>query len=100
VTTRHFTPEQLEEFDVPYTTLHDEQVDSRRWADTRSCVFRAPDDGKTYRVTYQVPATEHQECDTWFDEEQIKAVEVEQQPVTVMQWKRVKPPASADPTPA
>jgi hypothetical protein len=90
MTTRIFTPDQLEEFDVPYTNLHDEQVDSRRWADTRSCVFRAPDDGKTYEVTYQVPATEHQECDTWFDADEITATEVEQVPVTVMQWKPVR----------
>jgi hypothetical protein len=94
VTIRHFTREQLEEFDVPYTNLHDEQVDSRRWADTRSCVFRAPDDGKAYRVSYQVPATEHQECDTWFDQDEIKAFEVEQRPVTVMQWMPVAPPVS------
>lgn len=87
--TRTFTPDQLEEFDVPYTNLHDEQVDSRRWADTRRCVFRAPDDGKAYRVTYQVPATEQQECDTWFDEDEVKGVEVEQVPVTVMKWKAV-----------
>lgn len=87
--TRTFTPEQLEEFDVPWETLHDKQVDSRRWAEVRSCVFRAPDDGKTYEVTYQRPLTEHQECDTWFDEELVKAVEVEQRPVTVMQWKPV-----------
>ncbi|GGM07010.1 hypothetical protein GCM10010099_23760 [Streptomyces cinereus] len=97
MTTRHFTPEQLEEFDVPYTNLHDEQIDSRRWAEVRSCVFRAPDDGKAYEVTYQVPATEHQECDTWFDQEQIEAVEVEQQPVTVMQWKPVPAPPAAAP---
>lgn len=93
MTSRIFTPDQLEEFDVPYTTLHDEQLDSRRWAEVRECVFRAPDDGKTYQVTYQQPLTEHQECDTWFDEEQIKAVEVEQRPVVVQQWKPVDAPA-------
>lgn len=89
---RVFTPEQLKEFRVTRTNLHDEQVDSDRWTETRSCVFRAPDDGKTYEVTYQQPLTEYQECDTWFDEQQIKAVEVEQQPVTVMQWKPVGKP--------
>jgi uncharacterized protein (UPF0179 family) len=89
MTTRHFTPEQLDKLDVPYTNLHDEQVDTLRWSETRRCVFRAQDDGKAYRVTYQRPLTEHQECDTWFGEEQVKGFEVEEQPVTVMQWKRV-----------
>src|SRR5688500_17020479 len=92
MTSRHFTREQLEELDVPYTNLHDEQVDTLRWSEIRSCVFRA-EDGKTYEVTYQVPATEHQECDTWFDENQITATEVEQRPVTVMQWMPVPPAA-------
>lgn len=90
MTTRIFTPDQLEEFDVPYTNLHKEHVDSWRWSEVYTCVFRAPDDGKIYQVTYQRPSTEHQECDTWFDQEQITATEVEQQPVTVMQWKPVK----------
>lgn len=95
MTTRTFTPDQLEELDVPYTNLHDEQVDSRRWVEVRRCVFRAEDDGNAYRVTYQQPLTEHQECDTWFDDKEIKAVEVEQRPVVVQQWKPVTAPASS-----
>lgn len=91
MTTRTFTPEQLEELDVPYTRLHDEQVDSLRWAEIRSCVFQA-EDGTAYEVTYQRPLTEHQECDTWFDAAEIKAVEVEQRPVVVQQWRPVEAP--------
>lgn len=89
--TRTFTRDQLEELDVPYTNLHDEQVDSRRWAEVRTCVFQT-EDGTAYKVTYQRPLTEHQECDTWFDDDEIKAVEVEQRPVVVQQWLPVDTP--------
>jgi len=91
MTDRHFTREQLEELDVPYTTLHDEQVDTLRWSEIRSCVFRT-EDGDAYEVTYQRPATEQQECDTWFDEDEIKATEVEQRPVVTQQWLPVDAP--------
>lgn len=96
--TRTFTPDQLEEIGVPNelpadvevpglaTELHREHIDSRRWASVHRLIFRAPDDGKAYRVTYQQPLTEHQECDIWFDDSEVKAVEVEQREVTVTKW--------------
>ncbi|NUK07491.1 hypothetical protein HRW18_05570 [Streptomyces lunaelactis] len=100
MTIRTFTTDQLEEIGVPFecygepidgfaTELHREQIDTRRWVSVHVLVFRAPDDGKAYRVTYQRPLTEHQECDTWFDDE-IKAVEMEQREVTVTKWLPVK----------
>lgn len=102
--TRTFTADQLEEIGVPFecaepddsnpdnlaVELHREQTDTRRWASTHWLVFRAPDDGKTYGVTYQRPLTEHQECDLWFDSNAIVATEVKQVPVTVLRWKPVK----------
>jgi hypothetical protein len=102
--TRTFTADQLEEIGVPFecvepdednpdslaVELHHEQTDSRRWSSTHRLIFRAPDDGKTYRVTYQRPLTEHQECDLWRDGNAIVATEVAQVPVTVMRWQPVK----------
>ena len=54
---------------------------------------RAPDDGKTYQVDYEVGPTEHQDdIDPWHRwGKSIPAVEVEQRPVTVMQWMPVAP---------
>lgn len=100
MTTRTFTADQLDEIGVPFecyeqpiegfaTELHREQVDTHRWSSVHELVFRAPDDGKAYRVTYQRPLTEHQECDRWFGDDEITATEVEQQPVTVMRWRPV-----------
>ncbi|MFD7093356.1 hypothetical protein [Streptomyces xanthophaeus] len=96
--TRTFTRDQLEEIGVPHelggdgcaTELADDNGGSRRWTEIRRLIFRAPDDGKAYLVLYQTPLTEHQECDTWFNEDEITATEMEQQPVTVMQWKPVQ----------
>lgn len=96
MTTRTFTPEQLDEIGVPNelgedgcaTELHREQVDSRRWISVHELIFRAPDDGKAYRVYYQRPLTEHQECDTWPGDE-VKAVEVEERPKVITTWEPV-----------
>ena len=64
----------------------------RRWASTHKLIFRAPDDGMAYRITYQSPLTEHQECDPWFDADEVKATEVEQRPVVAQQWLPVDAP--------
>jgi hypothetical protein len=102
--TRTFTPDELEEIGVPHELpgdddpeveglayeLHREQTDTRRWSSTHWLVFRAPDDGKTYGVNFQVPLTEYQECDTWFGDVEIEATEVVQVPVTVQRWKPVE----------
>jgi hypothetical protein len=111
VTNRTFTRQQLDDWDLPHglveedqaadypeaaVELHREQTDTRRWASTHKLIFRAPDDGKTYRVTYQEPLTEHQECDAWFGDDEVEAFEVEQRPVTVMRWMRVQPPTAAE----
>lgn len=98
MTDRLFTPDQLDEIGVPFELDCDgtaeelacDTVHSGRWNKTVRLVFRAPDDGKAYMVRYQRGLTEHQDCDLWLGDDQIKAVEVEQQPVTVMQWKPVR----------
>lgn len=111
--TRTFTREQLDALGLPddlateknaakypeaAVELHREQIDTRRWVGVHELVFRAPDDGKAYRVTYEEGLTEVQDgTDPWNYEDEVKAVEVEQVPVTVMRWKPVKDaPATAN----
>lgn len=96
--TRVYTPEELDAIGVPFecdvntedgraAELHCEQVDSRRWVSVHALVFRAPDDGKTYRVRYEQGLTEMQDGhDPWNYQTQIKAEEVELRPVTVQRW--------------
>ncbi|MEV5944663.1 hypothetical protein [Streptomyces sp. NPDC051994] len=99
---RMYTLDQIDEIGVPFelgdfdgaaTELHRHQTDTRRWSSIHDLVFRAPDDGKAYQVTYQRPLTEHQECDLWFGNDEIKAVEVEAREVTVTKWLPVADPA-------
>lgn len=97
--TRTFTRQQLEEIGVPFELDDDAElardtVNSGRWNKTVRLVFRHPDDGIAYLVRYQVGLTEYQDCDLWFGDDEIKAVEVEQRPVVVQQWKSVTAPAS------
>ena len=104
MTTRRFTPEQLEAIGVPdiwsaadktnaAEHLHETQIDSRRWVSVHELVFRAPDDGLAYRVHYEQGLTENQDdTDPWNGEPEIKAVEVEQRPVVVQQWLPVDAP--------
>jgi len=94
---RIFTREQFEEWDLPGAwaddspeILHREQIDARRWVSVHILVFRAPDDGKAYQVTYVEGLTEVQEdTDPWGDYDEIEGVEVEAQQVTVTEWVRV-----------
>jgi hypothetical protein len=107
---RTFTRDQLEEIGVPHelnesddpngsddlaTELHCEQTSTRRWVSVHKLIFRAPDDGKAYRVTYQQPLTEYQECDTWFSQDEITATEVEQRQVTITRWMPVEDSSTA-----
>lgn len=100
MTDRTFTRDQLDEWDLPDAwadespeILHREQVDSRRWVSVHELVFRAPDDGLTYRVHYEQGLTEHQDCtDPWNGAKKIRAVEVEQRPILVQQWRPVDAP--------
>jgi hypothetical protein len=103
VTTRHFTREQLEEIGVPFeldgddtcaTELSNELIGTERWTDVHRLVFRAPDTGDAYEVHYEVGSTEHQDgIDPWHRHgKTIPAVEVEQRPVVVQQWRPVDAP--------
>jgi hypothetical protein len=101
VTTRIFTRDQLEAWDLPDAwaddspeILYREQVDARRWVSVHELVFRAPDDGLAYRVFYEQGLTEDQDdTDPWNGDDEIKATEVEQRPVVTRQWRDVNAPA-------
>lgn len=96
--TRIYTPEELDAIGVPFECEKDtsngyaaelgrEQIDTRRWVSVHELVFRAPDDGKAYRVTYEQGLTEHQDgLDPWDYEETIKAEEMELRPITIRRW--------------
>jgi hypothetical protein len=97
--TRVFTRDELEEIGVPFECggdegtaeeLYDELYDTTRWHHIYEFVFRAPDDGKAYRVYYQSGATEMQDTDLWNYENKITAIEVELVEVVTTEWKPVK----------
>jgi hypothetical protein len=100
MTVRHFTREQLEEIGVPFeldgddtcaSELSNRLVGSERWTHVHELVFRHPETGDAYRVIYEVGSTEHQDdIDPWHRHgKTIAALEVEQRPVVVQQWKPV-----------
>ena len=91
--TRTFTVAELEQLGAPYNLPKDVEVsrthvDDRRWSSVWELIFRY--DGKVWQVDFQTPATEHQECDTWFDEDAIVATEMEAREVTVTKWLPVE----------
>ncbi|MFE3169300.1 hypothetical protein [Streptomyces sp. NPDC059224] len=108
MTDRIFTREQLEAWDLPGAwaddapeILHREQVDTRRWVSVNELIFRAPDDGKAYRVYYDEGLTENQEdTDPWNDDREVKGAEVEQRPKTTMVWEDVRAAATPAEAPA
>ncbi|BET51810.1 hypothetical protein RGQ21_67920 [Kitasatospora aureofaciens] len=97
--TRIFTRDELDAIGVPFECdpengyaeeLHRELYDTTRWTNVYEFVFRAPDDGKAYRVYYDVGATESVDQDIWNWSDEITAIEVEQVQVTKTEWKPVK----------
>jgi hypothetical protein len=101
---RIFTRDQLEAWGLPYECgcwegsaeeLYCEQVDTLRWLSVHELVFRAPDDGKTYRVDYVRGLTEHQDgIDLWDYRQEIEGVEVELAKVIREEWRPVMAPAA------
>lgn len=104
--TRTFTITELAELNVPPDdpnhieyeehVLADEQIAILKYTAKRRVVFRHPDDDKTYAVDYEAPI-DTGDYETgggmpanhgWYGGS-VEAVEVEEQPVTVMQWQPV-----------
>ncbi|WP_030569690.1 hypothetical protein [Streptomyces aureocirculatus] len=106
--TRHFTREQLAALSVPPASpkdveydpdlLADEHVTVLKYTQQRRVIFRADDD-RTYAVEYEAP------LDIWDFEvgdggpddhgwlgPTVEAVEVEEQPIVVQQWRLITEP--------
>ncbi|MFF8412879.1 hypothetical protein [Streptomyces omiyaensis] len=93
------TPDEAPDYPDHAVALHDTQVDSHRWASVNELVFRAPDDGHTYRTLYYRPLTEHQEHDRWNGARAVELIEVEAVPVTTTTWVPIgdkTPPVEGD----
>lgn len=98
MTTRTFTVTELAELGIPdeWTAeegqqaerLHEEQTDTGRWVSAHWLVFRAPDDGRAWAVTYEQGLTELQDdTEPWgYGRTEVTATEVEERQVTVTRW--------------
>jgi hypothetical protein len=89
--TRTFTMDEIDGWDLPWgadkgMVLSDEMIDHTRWSVWNQVIFRAPDDGKIWSLSYQTPATERQECDRWPD---LKGVQMEAVERTVVVYEEV-----------
>lgn len=89
--TRTFTHEEIDEWDLPWgingMVKVNEIFDTSRWSVWHELIFQAPDDRKLWRLTYQTPATEMQECDRWPD---LTAIQVEAYETTVIKYREVR----------
>lgn len=94
--TRTFTVAELKELGIPDKwrmaagmELHREQVNTRRWVSVHQLVFRAPDDGRAYAVTYENGLTENQSDTPPFGwgETEVVATEMVAREVTVTRWE-------------
>lgn len=85
---RIFETDALREWDMPWSddVVFDEIYDHTRWSVLHECVFKAPDDGKFYRVYYSVGATESQDERPWQYDEWVEGAEVELTRVTTEKW--------------
>ncbi|MGW4222997.1 hypothetical protein ACWEG1_06020 [Streptomyces bauhiniae] len=101
--TRQFTVAELAALSVPPDdpddieydehVLADEQVTVLKYTALRRCVFRAPDDDRAYAVEYEAELDMGEfevgggmpDNHGWYDND-VEATEVEERPVTVMQW--------------
>lgn len=67
--------------------LHQDELERRRWDSVMCLVFRAPDDGRIWRVEYLEGLTEVQEdTDPWDYEVEIKAEEVRPYHISHISW--------------
>ncbi|MFF3928248.1 hypothetical protein [Streptomyces hirsutus] len=98
MTARTFTAAQLETWHLPTADkmwddlpeiLHRDVWDLGRHTSTHTLIFRAPDDGKVYRVRYTEALDEGDYTDPWGDEPTVEGIEVAQRPVTVLEWQPV-----------
>lgn len=82
--------EILEEEADGYTLLENEIVDTSRWFNIFSIVFKDKTTGKFYSTDYRVGATECQDEGPWEYQDAVMCTEVEPVEVTVTQYHNVK----------
>lgn len=75
----------VNELELPYAAIRDKIVDNGRWSIYHEIVFEDKD-GKHYSAGYSVGATESQDESPWEYNSQIECTEVEQKPVTIIEW--------------
>lgn len=88
---RIFTFAEIEAWALPYchdgaTVLSDVIVEHDRWSVWHELIFQAPDDEKLWKIVYQVPATEKQDCERWPD---LEAIQVEPYKVEITRYREV-----------
>jgi hypothetical protein len=100
---RTLTRAQLDDWGIPYELvsegdnnpwnvaieLHREQTDTRRWYSAHRLIFRAPDDGQPWGVSYKRGLTESQEQDPWDGLDEITVTRMESYERTVIAWRAV-----------
>jgi hypothetical protein len=88
-----FDPEWLQEDVIGGNYVKDTIIGHTRWTVDRRCIFLCEEDARLYRVDYCLPATELQECDTFYDMEgdMVRCHEVESYKVEVTRYRDVKP---------
>lgn len=89
-------PDSPEDVEYSEHLLADEQTATLKYTARRRCVFRAPDDGRTYAVEYESHLdTGDYEAGGYVPEDHgwyggtVEAIEVEQREVTVTRWMPV-----------
>lgn len=78
---------ELQDLDFPWCddVVQDTIIDNSRWSIIHEIVFKWTD-RKYYKTTYSVGATESQDERPWEYETEVECVEVEQRPVTKLEW--------------
>lgn len=78
----------MEELDLPYSAKEDEVVNNTRWSILHDIIFEY--EGKFYKASYSVGATEEQDEGPWEYEDEIECAEVHQIEKVVKVWEPVK----------
>ena len=78
----------MDEKDLPYSAILDNITDNGRWSIYHEIVFE--DNGKFYKTTYSVGATESQDESPWEYVGEIECTEVELREVVVKKWMPVE----------
>lgn len=83
-----------EEWGLPHgdadVVISDDIEDTSRWSEHHTLIFKAPDDGKVYRVYYSTGLTEYQDESPWEYDTEIEGVEMVKRKVLVYKYLPVE----------